>query len=285
MEPSKQAPSIQETILNLSTYFFKEWTHDLESLKKPMLEKAFQFEIRGTILLAPEGINIMLAGEESSMREYFEFLKDQTKIRDFHVKESFSDYQPYNRMLVRIKKQLIPVKSPERIKPLKDKSSHLDPVEFKNWIDQKKDMLVLDTRNTYEVELGTFKNATHLNLQHFRDFEDKLSELPDEVRNKPVVTFCTGGIRCEKAAPLMKALGFKEVYQLDGGILKYFEKVGGEHWDGECFVFDRRTALDPKLNETDHVECYACRAVVTSKQQKDPRYERGVSCPACFKGS
>ena len=147
---------------------------------------------------------------------------------------------------------------------------HLSAHEFKRWYDENKDMIVLDTRNDYEVALGTFKNAMDLNIETFRAFPDAVQELSDEIKDKPVVTFCTGGIRCEKASQYMINQGFKEVYQLDGGILKYFEECGGEHYDGECFVFDKRVSLDSSLSETAVTQCYAAtRMPLTVDLQKD----------------
>ncbi len=144
-------------------------------------------------------------------------------------------------------------------------------------------MHLLDTRNDYEYGIGTFDNAIKLGIDHFREFPEAIAKLPEELRDEPIVMFCTGGIRCEKAGPFMEMAGFRNVYQLDGGILKYFEEVGGAHYHGECFVFDQRVAVDPALKETPTTQCYVCQAVVTSEQQQMPQYAAGKSCPACYR--
>ncbi|RYD48770.1 MAG: pseudouridine synthase, partial [Verrucomicrobiaceae bacterium] len=154
--------------------------------------------------------------------------------------------------------------------------------ELKKWLDEGRPVTLLDTRNDYEVKLGTFKGAIIPNINTFREFPAAVRELPAELKDQPVVMFCTGGIRCEKAGPFMEQEGFNNIYQLDGGILKYFEECGGDHYDGECFVFDQRVGVDPGLNESDHAICYACQAPLTKADQDDPRHVVGVSCPHCF---
>ena len=156
--------------------------------------------------------------------------------------------------------------------------------ELKRWLDEGRPVTLLDTRNDYEVKLGTFKGAIDPDIKTFRGFPDAVRKLPEELKDQPVVMFCTGGIRCEKAGPFMEMEGFKHIYQLDGGILKYFEECGGDHYDGDCFVFDQRVGVDPALCETDHAVCFACLAPLDATDQEDPRYVQGKSCPHCFKG-
>jgi predicted sulfurtransferase len=177
---------------------------------------------------------------------------------------------------VRLKKEIISMGCPE-IEPEKQTAPHLEPVDFKQWYDEGKDMIVLDTRNDYEIRLGTFEAAMDLGIDHFRQFPEAIKKLPESFKKKPVVTFCTGGIRCEKAAELMKREGFEQVYQLNGGIINYFEQCGGDHYEGECFVFDKRVALDPALQETQAVQCYKCREPLTIDQLQ----ECGSECPYC----
>ena len=141
---------------------------------------------------------------------------------------------------------------------------------------------LLDVRNDYEIEIGTFKNATPIGIDHFRKFPAAVNALPPELKETPLVMFCTGGIRCEKAGPLMEEQGFENVFQLDGGILKYFEECGGDHYDGECFVFDQRVAVDPDLQETDTEQCYACQAVLSVEDQQSPHYQPPNACPNCY---
>lgn len=223
----------------------------------------------------------MVAGEPSKIEEFKDFLRSLTGNSDLFFKESFSDEIPFNRMLVKAKQQLIPVDHPG-VKPDMNDESHLAPEALKAWYEEKKDFIILDTRNDFEFNIGTFENAQQLNLVNFRDFDKKISELPEAWKEKPVVTFCTGGIRCEKALPILKDHGFKDVYQLHGGILNYFEKVGGDHYKGDCFVFDKRVALGSDLKETDVVECFNCRHPVTPEEQKLPTYVYEVSCPYCY---
>jgi len=154
--------------------------------------------------------------------------------------------------------------------------------QLKQWLDEGKELTLLDTRNDYEIEIGTFKDAVAIGIDSFREFPKATDELDESVKKKPVVMFCTGGIRCEKAGPLMEQQGFEEVYQLDGGILRYFEEVGGAHYDGECFVFDQRVAVDPELKETETTQCYACQAVLTHDDQQSPLYDPPNSCAKCY---
>jgi RluA family pseudouridine synthase len=154
---------------------------------------------------------------------------------------------------------------------------------LKQWLDEGRPVVLLDTRNDYEVKLGTFKNAHVIGVNSFREFPEAVRNLPPELKKQPIVTFCTGGIRCEKAAPFMEREGFEQIWQLEGGILKYFEEVGGDHYDGECFVFDQRVGVDPGLEETQSAQCYMCQSPLTDEDQADPRFVANVSCPYCFK--
>ena len=157
------------------------------------------------------------------------------------------------------------------------------PRKLKEWLDQGRSVTLLDARNAYEVKLGTFRGAHTLDLDHFREFPIAAASLPHHLKDEPVVTFCTGGIRCEKAAPLLQKAGFAQVFQLDGGILRYFEECGGEHFEGDCFVFDKRVALDASLRETGAALCFVCQTPLTAIEQEDPRYVMSVSCPHCHK--
>ncbi|MGC4004008.1 MAG: rhodanese-like domain-containing protein [Pirellulales bacterium] len=155
-------------------------------------------------------------------------------------------------------------------------------MELKTWLDEGRTVTLLDTRNEYEVKLGTFESATTLGIDRFRDFPRAVEALPEELKERPIVMFCTGGIRCEKAGPFMERQGFRNILQLDGGILKYFEECGGSHYRGECFVFDQRVGVDPGLAETDSSQCFRCQTPLTSVEREDSRYVAGVSCPSCF---
>lgn len=266
---------------NIAFYYFFKVPGFLETSRKKLKRLCHSLGLKGSIILAPEGINLMVAGLPDSIREFKAFLEEWIGTQGLFFKESYSTHIPFNRMLIKVKSQTIPVNDSD-VDPTRFTAPHLAPAELKQWLDEKKDILLFDTRNRFEYQVGTFELAEQVGVDHFRDFEKKLSEMPAEWKEKPVVAFCTGGIRCEKATPLMIKHGFKNVYQLDGGILNYFEKVGGSHYQGDCFVFDKRVALNPKLEETNHVECFNCRHPVTPEEQKLPSYQYEVSCPYCY---
>jgi UPF0176 protein len=186
-------------------------------------------------------------------------------------------------MLVKIKKEIISMGMPE-ISPAIKRAPAVSPTTLKQWLDEGREVVLVDTRNEYEIRLGTFQNALAIGVDTFRAFPNKAAQLDASLKNKTVVTFCTGGIRCEKAAPVLQNLGFTDVYQLDGGILKYFEACGGAHYDGDCFVFDRRVALNPQLEESGIVQCFNCLNPVNQVEQRSPHYALGVSCPYCING-
>jgi len=269
-------------IKNLSCYKFVT-LNDLLELRTKLKQDCLKFGVKGTILLAPEGINLFIAGDEQAISSFKQMMWAIPEFSDLDFKESVSGGVPFTRMLVKLKKEIITLGRPD-INPAKKTGKRLTAEEFKQWMDEGRDLIVLDTRNDYEVRIGTFKNAIDLNLNTFRQFPERIAQLPSEMRKKPVISFCTGGIRCEKASALLESEGFEEVYQLDGGILRYFEKVGGAHYNGECFVFDHRVSVDPALNETDSVLCYACQSPVTGAEQKTPAYVPNQSCPHCING-
>ncbi len=268
------------SIVNIAAYKFVT-LDDLPGRRSALKDLCHRLGLRGTILLSQEGLNMFVAGTRASIDTYLKFLREQPEFAELDVKESFSDYQPFNRMLVRLKKEIIAF-GIESVDPRKKSSPRIEAKELKRWLDEGRAVTLLDTRNDYEIKVGTFKNAIPAKVDDFRHFPDAVANLPEEMKEQPVVTFCTGGIRCEKAAPFMEQAGFKNIYQLDGGILKYFEECGGAHYDGECFVFDQRVALDPQLKETDTTQCYACLTPLTRMETRSPHYDPGVSCPHCY---
>ena len=269
------------SVLNLSAYRFTPFAEEaLLPLRDRLRTLTKELGLRGTILLATEGINLFVAGPRAATDALLAELRTVPGLADLNPKESLSEEQPFNRMLVKIKKEIIAFGVPG-IDPARAPAPRLEPATLKQWLDEGRPVTLLDTRNDYEIRLGTFKNAVIPHIDHFRDFPAALRQLPTELKSSPVVTFCTGGIRCEKAAPLLTREGFTEVYQLEGGILKYFETCGGAHYEGECFVFDRRVGVDPELRETDSVICFACQMPLTAAEQKDPRYVPDISCPHC----
>ncbi len=268
-------------VTNIAAYRFARM-NGLKELRADLLAFCKPRALKGTILLAPEGINLFVAGAEGGVDELVAKLRGLPGLEDLAPKHSISDEQPFSRMLVRLKKEIIAF-GVEGIDPSTYTSPRIEARTLKQWLDEGKPVILYDTRNDYEVKLGSFRNAVTAGIDHFRHFPEAVAKLPEEMRDAPVVTFCTGGIRCEKAAPFMERAGFREVYQLEGGILKYFEEVGGDHYDGECFVFDQRVGVDPALRETGSAVCFACQAPLTAEEQEDSRYVANVSCPHCHR--
>jgi UPF0176 protein len=270
-----------EKILNIAAYKFVALP-ELRSLRARLLALCKSWELKGTILLSAEGINLFAAGERGKINLLLVELCRLPGLEDLSPKISETEHQPFTKMLVRIKKEIIAF-GVEGINPGIHTSPKLGAKELKQWLDEGRPVTLLDTRNDYEVKLGTFKNALPIGVDHFRDFPDAVRKLPSAMKEQPIVMFCTGGIRCEKAGPFMEREGFKNIFQLDGGILKYFEECGGAHYDGECFVFDQRVGLDPSLQETESTQCFRCQTPLSEADQEDKRYLPGQSCPFCFK--
>ncbi len=239
----------EPAILNVAAYRFVR----LESLterREELRTLTRELGLKGTILLAPEGINLFVAGREEAVETFLERLQSDPCFTEIDLKRSYSSRQPFERMLVKLKREIIPLGRPA-IDPTRASAPRVAPETLRDWLREKREVTLLDTRNDYEVEFGTFEDAVPIGIGHFREFAEAAMRLPEGWKRRPIVTFCTGGIRCEKAAPLLQSMGFQEVYQLDGGILRYFEECGGEFYHGDCFVFDQRIALDAGLREID----------------------------------
>ena len=238
------------TILNISAYRFVALP-DAPALRQPLLDAALQRGLRGTILLAEEGINLFLAGPAEDVRGFLDLLRREPRFAGLEAKESWSASQPFHKMLVKVKNEIIRMNHPA-IRPQAGRAPAVDAATLKRWLDAGRDdagrpVVTLDTRNAFEVEHGTFDGAIDWRIDRFTEFPEALARHRDELKDKTVVSFCTGGIRCEKAAILMAEAGVENVFQLEGGILKYFEQVGDSHYPGGCFVFDDRRVLDPAL--------------------------------------
>jgi RluA family pseudouridine synthase len=270
-------------ITNIAAYKFATLT-DLKSLRERLITQCKSWGLKGTILLSTEGINLFIAGPQEAIEKLLTELRSIPGLEDLTPKYSDSEDQPFTRMLVRIKKEIISF-GVEGIDPARRTSPKLSAQTLKQWLDEGRPLTLLDTRNDYEVKLGTFKDALTFKIDHFRQFPEAVRGLPETMKKEPIVMFCTGGIRCEKAGPFMEQEGFENIFQLDGGILKYFEECGQAHYEGECFVFDQRVGVDPSLRETDSALCFACQTPLDADDQKDPRFVAGISCPYCFKTS
>jgi UPF0176 protein len=230
-------------ILNIAAYRFVT-VEDPAQLRAAFKARAAGLGLKGTILIAPEGINLFLAGTAANVEAFLQTLRADARFAALEVKRSWSAAQPFRRLLVKLKREIVSMRCPG-IDP--GAAPRLAPEELKRWLDQGRELVLLDTRNQFEVELGSFERTVSLGLKSFSEFPQATAALPQALKDRPVVTFCTGGIRCEKAAPWLLSQGFREVYQLEGGILNYFEHCGGAHFRGDCFVFDERVALDPGL--------------------------------------
>lgn len=264
---------------NLSGYLFTK-LNNLEDLQNNLKTQCRTAGLKGTILVSHEGINVFVAGNDAVI-EAFKLILKAHQIPEIEFKISYSESIPFKRMLVKIKPEIITMGKPE-INPTLHPAPYVSAQEFKRWLQDGRDLVILDTRNDYEIHVGKFKNAIDLNIDHFRQFPDACQRLPEDYKNKTVVTYCTGGIRCEKAAPYMQSIGFKHVYQLEGGIVKYLEECGKDFFEGECFVFDKRIAIDHTLHETQTVQCFKCRMPVTPEEQQSERYMENAYCPNCF---
>jgi UPF0176 protein len=237
----------------------------------------------GTVLLAEEGVNGTLAGDSASVQAVFDWLRQALKM-EAPIEGRWTDAvdAPFRRMRIKKKKEIVTLGRPD-IKPHRRTGQHILPEEWNRLIDNP-ETLIIDTRNHYEFEVGTFQNAIDPGTDSFREFPEFAKELADAGTDRSLAMFCTGGIRCEKATALMMELGFDDVYQLKGGILNYLEQVtdSNNHWNGECFVFDTRVAVDRDLAEGGYVQCHACRRPLSTEDMKSPAYREGVSCPKCI---
>ena len=236
-------------ILNISTYRFVAINNAAE-LKAQWLPRAKALGLKGTILLAEEGINLFLAGAETAVRSFLSVIEDDTRFAGLDPKESWSDSAPFQRMKIKLKREIVTFRQPG-LDPVGRPAPFMPPAELKRRLDAGEPLVLLDTRNDVEVAKGTFDRALFWGNRNFTEFGEIAREHIDQLKGKTVVSFCTGGIRCEKAAPFLQQLGVSDVYQLEGGILRYFEHVGRDHYHGDCFVFDERAALDPQLAATE----------------------------------
>ncbi len=229
-------------IINIAGYAFVN-LDQLESWQERCKLFCQSQSLKGTVVFSGEGVNIMLAAEAVAIDAFVTWLRAFPEFSTIEFKYSESDFVPFKRMLVKIKKALVP----GAVNPLTETAPNLSPQDLKHWYEEGKDFVIIDTRNDYELSVGKFENAMDIHLNEFKSFEAALQNMSEDIKAKPAVFYCTGGIRCEKAAPLAIKAGFKEAYQLEGGILNYFKECQDAHYEGACYVFDERVALTPEL--------------------------------------
>ena len=255
---------------------------NFEALKQPLLDCMLANEVKGTLLLANEGINGTIAGTTEGIKAVFNHLNADPRLQDIRSKESFTDTLPFYRSKVKLKKEIVTM-GVEGIDPRHVVGTYVKPEDWNELISDP-EVVVVDTRNDYEYQIGSFENALNPNTETFREFPDYVAKNLDPEKHKKVAMFCTGGIRCEKSTAYLKEQGFEDVYHLEGGILKYLEEVPKEDtmWEGECFVFDNRVAVNHDLEKGQYDQCFACRYPITEEEKQSEKYQKGVSCPHCY---
>ena len=255
---------------------------DFESFREPLYKIMLDNKVRGTLLLAREGINGTIAGTRAGVDQVISWLRKDLRFEELEAKESYVGEIPFYRTKVKLKKEIVTM-GVEDIDPNDIVGTYVDP---QNWNDliSDPDVFVLDTRNKYEVEIGTFEGAVNPQTESFRDFPDYVKGKLNPAKHKKVAMFCTGGIRCEKSTAYLKQQGFDEVYHLKGGILKYLEKVpqSQSKWKGECFVFDNRVTVNHQLEKGHYDQCHACRMPITGQDKLNEHFQKGISCHHCY---
>ncbi|PIE45061.1 MAG: hypothetical protein CSA45_04670 [Gammaproteobacteria bacterium] len=255
---------------------------DFESWRERIHQTLVDNDVKGTLLIAHEGINGTIAGPQAGINRVLAYLRSIPAIGEFDYKLSYSEKMPFYRTKVKLKKEIVTMGVTD-IDPRKDVGQYVEPEDWNNLISDP-DVILIDTRNEYEYQVGTFKRAINPHTDAFRQFPQYVAENLDKNKHKKVAMFCTGGIRCEKSTAYLKQQGFENVYHLHGGILQYFEDVKTEEslWDGECFVFDNRVTVDQELQPGTYDQCYACRMPITEEEKRSKYYVEGESCPHCY---
>ncbi len=256
--------------------------NDFEQYRKLILNTMLNNDVKGTLLIASEGINGTISGSRQGIDNVLTYLRTIEAIGSFTFKESYTSAQPFYRTKVKLKKEIVTM-GVEDIDPLQSVGRYVKPSDW-NALISDPDVILIDTRNDYEVQIGTFKNAVNPNTDTFREFPEYVAKELDPAKHKKVAMFCTGGIRCEKSTAYMRQQGFDEVYHLEGGILKYLEEVpkGESMWQGDCFVFDNRVSVNHNLEKGEYEQCFACRMPITAAEMDSSAYSKGESCPHCI---
>ncbi|GAA6153521.1 rhodanese-related sulfurtransferase [Pseudoteredinibacter isoporae] len=270
----------EERFVVMALYKFTPFA-DFTEWRAGIQDAMAEHQVKGSLLIAAEGINGTVAAERDGIEGLKAYLNRIPALENFSYKESFCKEQPFNRSKVKLKKEIVTMGVPE-VDPLKVVGSYVKPQDW-NALISDPDVVLVDTRNDYEVELGTFKGALDPNTTSFREFPEYVAQELDPAKHKKVAMFCTGGIRCEKSTAYLKEQGFDEVYHLEGGILKYLEEVDEKDsmWEGECFVFDGRVTVDHQLQPGEYELCHGCRHPIDQEAKQSPKFEEGVSCPRC----
>jgi UPF0176 protein len=268
-------------IVVAALYFFAHLA-DYERMKDPLLGRCLESNIKGTILLAEEGINGTVAGTRQAIDNVLDFIRSDARLAGLAHKESYVAELPFHRMKVRLKKEIVTMGVPGT-DPNQLNGTRVNAAQWNDLISDP-DVLVIDTRNEYEIGIGTFENAVSPQTETFREFPAFVQRELDPAKHTKIAMFCTGGIRCEKASSYMLREGFPEVYHLDGGILRYLETVDSSEskWRGECFVFDDRVAVDANLAQGSYTQCAACRRPLSEEERASVNYRTGISCPHCI---
>ncbi|MBC7284186.1 rhodanese-related sulfurtransferase [Hoeflea sp.] len=280
MKTRDKAPASNQPVVVAALYHFARLSGH-EALQEPLADLCNRERVKGTLLLAREGVNGTIAGSRTAIDAVLAHLHAIPGLEALEHKESSAHKMPFRRMKVRLKKEIVTMGVPD-IDPLEGVGAYVDPKDWNRLISDP-DTILIDTRNDYEVGIGTFKGAINPETGTFREFPDWVENAGLDDKSKPIAMFCTGGIRCEKATAFMRAKGYQNVYHLKGGILKYLENVPEEEslWQGSCFVFDERVAITHGLRESDEILCRACRNPVSPEDQSSALFEEGVSCPHC----
>jgi len=270
-----------DTIVVAAIYRFAKFP-DFESFREPLLQQMLKQQLKGTLLLAAEGINGTIAGSRSGVDAVLSWLGQDQRFANLEAKEALADENPFYRTKVKLKREIVTM-GVEDIDPNHIVGTYVDAHEWNSLISDP-EVTVLDTRNKYEIQIGSFKHAVNPGTDSFREFPEFVGKNLDRTKHKKVAMFCTGGIRCEKSTAYLKQQGFDEVYHLKGGILKYLEEIPEEQslWEGECFVFDNRVTVNHDLEKGNYDQCHACRMPITEQDQQSKHYLKGVSCHHCF---
>ena len=284
IEVSSHATEYDSEINNIVVAALYKFTRfaDFEQYRDPILKSMLDNDVKGTLLIASEGINGTISGSRQGIDNVLAYLRSIEAIGSFTFKESYTSEQPFYRTKVKLKKEIVTM-GVEDIDPLQSVGRYVKPSDW-NALISDPDVILIDTRNDYEVQIGSFKNAVNPNTETFREFPEYVAKELDPSKHKKVAMFCTGGIRCEKSTAFMRQQGFDEVYHLEGGILKYLEEVPASDsmWEGDCFVFDNRVSVNHNLEKGKYEQCFACRMPITVEDMQSSAYIKGESCPHCI---